>query len=46
MINLAHWYVRFVNAWPVLVPHFPEGHEVPSFKQNQITIRSGFYPLQ
>jgi hypothetical protein len=41
MINLAHWYQRFANAWPVLMLHFPEGHEMPTFKQNQITIRSG-----
>jgi hypothetical protein len=45
MIDLAHWYIRFVNAWPVLVPHFPEGHEVPSFKQNRTTIESGYYTL-
>ena len=45
MIDLAHWYQRVVNAWPVLVPHFPEGHEAPSFQQNQITIRSGYYTL-
>jgi hypothetical protein len=45
MIDLAHWYQRVANAWPVLVPHFPEGHEVPSFKQNQTTIRSGYYTL-
>ena len=44
-IALAHWYWRFVNAWPVLVPHFPEGHEVPTFKQNQTTIRSGYTTL-
>jgi hypothetical protein len=45
MINLAHWYVRFVGAWPVLMPHFPEGHEAPSFKHNQTTIRSGYTTL-
>jgi hypothetical protein len=44
-IALAHWYERFVNAWPVLVPHFPEGHEVPTFKQNQTTIGSGYITL-
>jgi hypothetical protein len=42
MICLAHVYRIFVKAWPVLVPHFPEGHEVPSFKQNQRTIGSGY----
>jgi hypothetical protein len=45
MIHLAHWYWKFVNAWPVLVPHFPEGHELPTFKQNQTTIRSGYSTL-
>lgn len=45
MIDLAHWYQAVANAWPVLTLHFPEGHEVPSFKQNQITIRSGYYTL-
>jgi hypothetical protein len=45
MISLAHWYRRFVNAWPVLILHFPEGHEVPTFKQNQTTIRSGYTTL-
>ena len=44
-IALAHWYERFVNAWPVLVPHFPEGCEVPTFKHNQTTIRSGYTTL-
>ena len=44
-IILAHLYWRFVKAWPVLVPHFPEGHEVPSFRQNQITIESGYTTL-
>jgi hypothetical protein len=42
MIDLAHWYVRFVDAWPVLIPHFPEGRPAPTFKQNQITIKSGY----
>jgi hypothetical protein len=44
-IALAHWYWKAVNAWPVLVPHFPEGHEVPTFKQNQTTIGSGYTTL-
>jgi hypothetical protein len=45
MIDLAHWYQRVSNTWPVLVPHFPEGHEVPAFKQNQRTIGSGYITL-
>ena len=44
-IFLAHYYWRFVRAWPVLIPHFPEGHEVPTFKHNQTTIRSGYTTL-
>jgi hypothetical protein len=44
-IALAHWYWKFVNAWPVLVHHFPEGHQAPRFKQNQTTIRSGYTTL-
>ena len=26
---LTHWYSRFTNATPVLVPHFPEGYKDP-----------------
>ena len=29
-IDLAHWYHRFTNVWPGLVPHPPKGHnELP-----------------
>jgi len=45
VIDLAHWYRRVSNRWPVLIPHFPEGHEVPAFKQNQRTIGSGYITL-
>lgn len=44
-IALAHWYQRAVDVWPVLVPHFPEGHEAPSFKQDWATVRSGYTSL-
>ena len=27
MYLLEHWYHRFTSVWPILVPHFPEGHE-------------------
>ena len=45
VIDLAHWYRRVSNRWPVLIPHFPEGHEVPAFKKNQRTIGSGYITL-
>lgn len=36
--RLKHWYHRYANVWPVLVRHFPEGHQEPpsAFEANTV----------
>jgi hypothetical protein len=44
-IDLAHWYHRVTNAWPVLVPHFPEGHVEPALSHNVLNYDGSLKPI-
>lgn len=44
-IALAHWYHRVTNVWPVLVPHFPEGHVEPALSHNVLNYDGSLKPI-